>query len=114
MCYSLFAALFSKTFLSHPPFKYPRSAPAFTSVTAVLFLKTNTRQRFVLYQVEKVRVGHDAHGPGLGWYLEELSVTVPSRDEHVVFPCHCWLAEDQGDGKLERELSSTQGTRSNF
>ena len=29
MCYSLFAALFSKTFLSHPPFKYPRSAPAF-------------------------------------------------------------------------------------
>ena len=27
MCYSLFAALFSKTFLSHPPFKYPRSAP---------------------------------------------------------------------------------------
>ena len=30
MCYSLFAALFSKTFLSHPPFKYPRSAPAYT------------------------------------------------------------------------------------
>ena len=60
-------------------------------------------------QVEKVRVGHDAHGPGLGWYLDELSVTVPSRDEQVVFPCHCWLAEDQGDGKLERELSSTQG-----
>ena len=28
MCYSLFAALFSKTFLSHPHFKYPRSAPA--------------------------------------------------------------------------------------
>ena len=27
MCYSLFAALFSKTFLSHPPLKYPRSAP---------------------------------------------------------------------------------------
>ena len=27
LCYSLFAALFSKTFLSHPPFKYPRSAP---------------------------------------------------------------------------------------
>ena len=29
MCYSLLAALFSKTFLSHPPFKYPRSAPGF-------------------------------------------------------------------------------------
>ena len=28
MCYSLFAALFSKTFFSHPTFKYPRSAPA--------------------------------------------------------------------------------------
>ena len=27
MCYSLFAALFSKIFLSHPPFKYPGSTP---------------------------------------------------------------------------------------
>ena len=33
MCYSLFAALFSKTFLSHPPFKYPRSAPVITLQT---------------------------------------------------------------------------------
>ena len=32
MCHSLLDALFSKTFLSHPPFKYPRSAPAFTAV----------------------------------------------------------------------------------
>ena len=29
MCYSLFAALFSKIVLSHPPFKYPRSAPVY-------------------------------------------------------------------------------------
>ena len=32
MCYSLFAALFSKTFLSHPPFKYARSAPVIPSL----------------------------------------------------------------------------------
>lgn len=78
----------------------------FCSVDHGIFKVYHSR---VFYQAEKVRVGHDAHGPGLGWFLEELSVTVPSRDEHVVFPCHCWLAEDQGDGKLERELSSTQG-----
>ena len=35
MCYSLFAALFSKTFLSHPPFKYPRSAPEKNSLELI-------------------------------------------------------------------------------
>ncbi|XP_046860542.1 lipoxygenase homology domain-containing protein 1-like isoform X2 [Xenia sp. Carnegie-2017] len=60
--------------------------------------------------VERVCVGHDARGPGVGWYLDEISVYVPSRDEEIVFSCHCWLAEDKDDGRLERELSSTLAT----
>ena len=35
MCYSLFDALFSKTFLSHPPFKYPRPAPVAAKIYVV-------------------------------------------------------------------------------
>ena len=42
MCYSLFAALFSKTFLSHPPFKYPRSAPVIALFCTVFKTKNNT------------------------------------------------------------------------
>ena len=44
MCYSLLAALLSKTFLSHPPFKYPRSAPEKFPSKAVELYKNASRQ----------------------------------------------------------------------
>ena len=55
-----------------------------------------------------VRIGHDGKGFGAGWYLDEVTVEVPSRGEIMVFPCHRWLAEDEDDGKIERELYPSQ------
>lgn len=79
------------------------------------FCRTRTLNSIILFfihQVERVIVGHDARGPGVGWYLDEINVNVPSRDDEIVFSCHCWLAEDKDDGRLERELSSTLGNSS--
>ncbi|CAB4019689.1 lipoxygenase homology domain-containing 1-like, partial [Paramuricea clavata] len=59
-------------------------------------------------KLEMVRIGHDGKGFGAGWYLDEVTVEVPSRGEIMVFPCHRWLAEDEDDGKIERELYSSQ------
>ena len=42
-----------------------------------------------------------------GWFLEEVVVDVPSREEHTVFPCKSWLAIDRGDGRIDRDLSAT-------
>lgn len=36
--------------------------------------------------------------------MDEVEVT-PEDEEMVFFPCGCWLAEDMGDGKLEREVN---------
>jgi hypothetical protein len=58
--------------------------------------------------LELVRIGHDGKGLGAGWYLDEVTVEVPSRGELMVFPCHRWLAEDEDDGKIERELYPSQ------
>jgi hypothetical protein len=55
-----------------------------------------------------VRIGHDGKGLGAGWYLDEVTVEVPSRGELMMFPCHRWLAEDEDDGKIERELYPSQ------
>ena len=55
-----------------------------------------------------VRIGHDGKGFGAGWYLDEVTVEVPSHGELMVFPCHRWLAEDEDDGKIERELYPNQ------
>ena len=35
--------------------------------------------------------------------MEEIEVAAPS-EEAVIFPCRCWLAEDEGDGKTARVL----------
>ena len=56
-----------------------------------------------LFQVEKVSIGNDSRGPGHGVFVEEIEVAAPS-EEAVVFPCRCWLAEDEGDGKTARVL----------
>lgn len=53
--------------------------------------------------VEKISIGNDSRGPGHGVFVEEIEVAAPS-EEAVVFPCRCWLAEDEGDGKSTRVL----------
>lgn len=53
--------------------------------------------------MERIRVGHDGHGSGKGIFVDEIEVA-PDDVEPLYFPCSCWLAEDIGDGKLEREI----------
>lgn len=57
-------------------------------------------------KIEKISVSHDSQMPTAGWYLEEVTVDVPSRGDHTVFPSHCWLAPSQGDGKIVRDFAS--------
>ncbi|XP_048580672.1 uncharacterized protein LOC5511245 isoform X3 [Nematostella vectensis] len=61
-------------------------------------------------KVEKVLVSHDSDQTRSGWFLEEVTVDVPSHGEHVVFPCMSWLAPDEGDGKTVRELAAKPST----
>ena len=35
--------------------------------------------------------------------MEEVEVAAPN-EEPSIFPCRCWLAEDEGDGKSSRVL----------
>ena len=60
-----------------------------------------------------VRISHDNKGSAAGWFLDDVTVDIPSRGDHVVFPCHRWLADDEDDGKIERELYPGQQTHSN-
>lgn len=57
-------------------------------------------------KIEKVSVSHDSRESSSGWYLEEVTVDVPSRAEHTVFPSHCWLASGKGDGRIVRDFVS--------
>jgi len=60
-----------------------------------------------------LRISHDNKGASAGWFLDDVTVDIPSRGDQVVFPCHRWLADDEDDGKIERELYPGQQTHTN-
>ena len=43
-------------------------------------------------QLDRLIIGHDNQGSEPGWYLEEVDVDIPVRDEHYVFRCGGWIA----------------------
>ena len=55
------------------------------------------------HQVQRVCLGNDTRGRGRGVFVEEIEIAAPN-EEPVMFPCRCWLAEDEGDGKTARVL----------
>lgn len=54
-------------------------------------------------QVQKVHIGHDSKGRNKGLFVEEIEVTAPEAPK-VIFPCRCWLAENEDDGKTARVI----------
>ncbi|XP_048241483.1 lipoxygenase homology domain-containing protein 1-like isoform X2 [Haliotis rufescens] len=61
-------------------------------------------------KIKSVRIGHDGTKPGAGWFLDNVSIDIPSRGEHYYFAAHRWLAKDEEDGQLEIDMdpSSTE------
>ena len=71
-----------------------------------MYVHYDTSLVFRLFQIEKISVSHDSRHTNSGWYLEEVTVDVPSRGDHTVFPSHCWLASERGDGRIVRDFTS--------
>ncbi|XP_046584646.1 LOW QUALITY PROTEIN: lipoxygenase homology domain-containing protein 1-like [Haliotis rubra] len=58
-----------------------------------------------LGHLKRVIVGHDATGPGSGWFLERLVIKDPTSKQQIfTFHCNKWLDEGEDDGKIVREL----------
>uniref|UniRef100_A0A3Q4HDX9 Lipoxygenase homology PLAT domains 1b n=1 Tax=Neolamprologus brichardi TaxID=32507 RepID=A0A3Q4HDX9_NEOBR len=58
-----------------------------------------------LGELSKVRVWHDNKGPAPGWHLEYLDVKDETLDNTFRFPCDRWLAKNEDDGQIMRELA---------
>ena len=57
-------------------------------------------------------VGHDGKGIGSGWYLQEVVVSVASKEEIYCFSCRKWLDTKEDDGLIERELFPVERKKS--
>ncbi|XP_075875519.1 lipoxygenase homology domain-containing protein 1 [Nelusetta ayraudi] len=58
-----------------------------------------------LGEMSKVRVWHDNKGPAPGWHLEGIDVRDEAMDQTFRFPCDRWLAKNEEDGQIMRELA---------
>lgn len=58
--------------------------------------------------IEKIRIGHDNKGMTPGWHLDKVEVRRLKEDGETsttyTFPCNRWLAKDEDDGSVVREL----------
>ncbi|XP_065836583.1 lipoxygenase homology domain-containing protein 1-like [Oscarella lobularis] len=63
--------------------------------------------------LERIRISHDNAGLGPGWYLEKVTVEDPSDNQVYNFPCSQWLAKDEGDGRISRELKAIDESKTN-
>ncbi|XP_070780971.1 lipoxygenase homology domain-containing protein 1 [Enoplosus armatus] len=55
-------------------------------------------------ELSKVRVWHDNTGLAPGWHLEYIDVKDDIMDKTFRFPCDRWLAKNDDDGQIMREL----------
>ncbi|PIK43821.1 putative tetratricopeptide repeat protein 25 isoform X2 [Apostichopus japonicus] len=55
-------------------------------------------------EIKKIKIGHNNKGAFAGWKLDSVTVKIPSLMKRLHFPCDMWLDDDEGDGKIEREL----------
>uniref|UniRef100_G1M210 Lipoxygenase homology PLAT domains 1 n=1 Tax=Ailuropoda melanoleuca TaxID=9646 RepID=G1M210_AILME len=87
-----------------------------TGMTLLKSSKTNSdkfeRDSIEIFTVEtlnlgdlwKVRIGHDNTGKAPGWFVDWVEVDAPSLGKCMTFPCGRWLAKNEDDGAIVRDL----------
>ncbi len=54
--------------------------------------------------LKSIRIRHDNKGASSGWFLNKIIIDNESTGQQWTFGCNCWLATDEGDGKIDRTL----------
>ena len=52
----------------------------------------------------KIRIWHDNKYPRSGWFLQSVDIVDTTTQESWDFPCGRWLAKNEDDHSLVREL----------
>ncbi|XP_072015822.1 lipoxygenase homology domain-containing protein 1-like [Amphiura filiformis] len=60
-----------------------------------------------LGDLHKIRVWHDDSALQSGWHLEYVRIVDENTRKSYKFPCNQWLARDEGDKQISRELEPT-------
>lgn len=66
-----------------------------------------TFEAVTLKKLSKIRIGHDGKNAGAGWFLDKVVIKQDGTDKfNQVFECNRWLAIDEDDGLIIREITA--------
>ncbi|KAI3380663.1 hypothetical protein SNEBB_002301 [Seison nebaliae] len=58
-------------------------------------------------QLNKIRIEHDNMGKYAGWFLDRIVIKdLNVKNGIYYFPCNQWLAKDENDGRISRDLDA--------
>ncbi|XP_061492303.1 lipoxygenase homology domain-containing protein 1 [Rhineura floridana] len=63
-----------------------------------------TVQAIDMGELKKLRIRHDNTGNNPAWFLERIEIIDTKEETTYYFPCQRWLAVDEDDGQIAREL----------
>ncbi|MGW7042201.1 PLAT/LH2 domain-containing protein [Streptomyces avermitilis] len=52
----------------------------------------------------RIRIRHDNSGSRPGWFLDRITIRDEDSDKECAFPCARWLAVDEDDRRIDRNL----------
>ncbi|XP_048764444.2 lipoxygenase homology domain-containing protein 1-like isoform X2 [Ostrea edulis] len=59
-------------------------------------------------EIYKIRISHDNSGDSPGWLCDEMKMKDKDTDEELTFTCRRWLARDEDDYEICRELAAVR------
>ena len=54
--------------------------------------------------LKRLRISHNNKGFSAGWFLDKVIVDDIENNRVYEFPCGRWLAKDEDDGQISRDL----------
>jgi len=60
-------------------------------------------------ELNKILIAHNNKGTAPGWFLDRILIEDIHEHRIYEFPCHKWLATDEGDGQISRYLYPKEG-----
>ncbi|XP_060083246.1 lipoxygenase homology domain-containing protein 1-like [Ylistrum balloti] len=59
-------------------------------------------------EIYKIRIGHDNSGDNPGWLCDEVKMMDTHSGEELRFECHRWMARDEDDMEICREMPAVR------
>jgi hypothetical protein len=64
--------------------------------------------------LEAVEIEHDGETLADSWFLDDVTIEMPTKGRAFYFACHEWLSKQKGDGKTKRTLIVQESNQASF